>query len=327
VSGGASDADDSVSVGDFQSGPDEDQAAREREETKRLLYVALTRARDRLYLSAVTNDGCLQPGRGSLAEVLPSSLLAQLVPMTDAPIRWKASSGAVHVLRVCEPRAAEGAPLDAVWEQPSAEIEPSVESDFAPVELGSGLESPLFSRSDPQTVKKVGIQDLTPSRLRGRLVHRLLVRFGLTTAWEGSAVTDAAAALIRPVERTGELDLSEVIADACAAYRTLAERADLREIFRVGLASYEVPFSLVIEGAPVRGTIDCLIQAPEPAEPSAGRPHVTILEFKTGPARAGHTEQATLYRRAAEMLFPGARVDAHLVYPAGLDQMSPGAQS
>ena len=85
--------------------------------------------------------------------------------------------------------------------------------------------------------------------------------------------------------------------------------------------------SLVIEGAPVRGTIDCLIQAPEPAEPSAGRPHVTILEFKTGPARAGHTEQATLYRRAAEMLFPGARVDAHLVYPAGLDQMSPGAQS
>jgi len=123
-------------VGDFQSGPDEDQAAREREETKRLLYVALTRARDRLYLSAVTNDGCLQPGRGSLAEVLPSSLLAQLVPVTDAPIRWKASSGAVHVLRVCEPRAAEGAPLDAVWEQPSAEIEPSHKPEVHPRALG-----------------------------------------------------------------------------------------------------------------------------------------------------------------------------------------------
>ena len=65
----------SVAVGDFQSEADEDEAAREREETKRLLYVALTRARDRLYLASVLKDGRLQPGRGSLAEVLPASLL------------------------------------------------------------------------------------------------------------------------------------------------------------------------------------------------------------------------------------------------------------
>src|SRR5262249_50059141 len=57
----------SVAVGDFESDADEDQSAREREETKRLLYVALTRARDRLYLSGVAKDGVLRPGRGSLA--------------------------------------------------------------------------------------------------------------------------------------------------------------------------------------------------------------------------------------------------------------------
>ncbi len=45
--------------------------AREREETKRLLYVAATRARDRLYLGAVVKDGVFKPGRGSLGEVLP----------------------------------------------------------------------------------------------------------------------------------------------------------------------------------------------------------------------------------------------------------------
>ena len=44
---------------------------REREETKRLLYVALTRARDRLYLGTVAQGWWIQPGRGSLAEVLP----------------------------------------------------------------------------------------------------------------------------------------------------------------------------------------------------------------------------------------------------------------
>ena len=86
----------SVAVGDFQSDADEDVARREREETKRLLYVALTRARDRLYLGSALKDGRVQPGRGSLAEVLPASLLAQLT--RSNAIEWCASSGAVHRL-------------------------------------------------------------------------------------------------------------------------------------------------------------------------------------------------------------------------------------
>jgi ATP-dependent exoDNAse (exonuclease V) beta subunit len=61
----------SVSIGDFDSEADEDATAREREETKRLLYVAVTRARDRLYLVAGVKDGAFKPGRGSLGEVLP----------------------------------------------------------------------------------------------------------------------------------------------------------------------------------------------------------------------------------------------------------------
>ena len=63
----------SVSIGDFESEADEDATAREREETKRLLYVALTRARDRLYLAAAVKDGAFKPGRGSLGEVLTAS--------------------------------------------------------------------------------------------------------------------------------------------------------------------------------------------------------------------------------------------------------------
>ena len=61
----------SVAIADYQSEADEDAQAREREETKRLLYVALTRARDRLYLSATVEDGVCRTGRGSLGEVLP----------------------------------------------------------------------------------------------------------------------------------------------------------------------------------------------------------------------------------------------------------------
>jgi ATP-dependent helicase/nuclease subunit A len=71
--------DASVAIADYQSEADEDVAAREREETKRLLYVALTRARDRLYLSATVKDGACRMGRGSLGEVLPAGVRARFI--------------------------------------------------------------------------------------------------------------------------------------------------------------------------------------------------------------------------------------------------------
>ena len=55
----------SVAIADYQSEADEDAQAREREETKRLLYVALTRARDRLYLSATVAGRRLPDGRAA----------------------------------------------------------------------------------------------------------------------------------------------------------------------------------------------------------------------------------------------------------------------
>src|SRR5262245_26722478 len=63
--------DAAVAIADYQSEADEDAQARDREESKRLLYVALTRARDRLYLSMTLKDGAIRMGRGSLGEVLP----------------------------------------------------------------------------------------------------------------------------------------------------------------------------------------------------------------------------------------------------------------
>ena len=77
--GGDASGDASVAIADYQSEADEDARAREREETKRLLYVALTRARDRLYLSTVLKDGAFRAGVGSLGEVLPPSIRARFV--------------------------------------------------------------------------------------------------------------------------------------------------------------------------------------------------------------------------------------------------------
>jgi len=81
-----------VAIADYQSEADEDAAARDREETKRLLYVALTRARDRLYLSATLVNGVVRPTRGSLGEVLPQAtrdLFAQAV-VSGGILTWPA---------------------------------------------------------------------------------------------------------------------------------------------------------------------------------------------------------------------------------------------
>jgi ATP-dependent helicase/nuclease subunit A len=76
----------SVAIADYQSEADEDAQAREREESKRLLYVALTRARDRLYLSATVKDGVCRMGRGSLGEVLPAPIRARFVGAAANPV-------------------------------------------------------------------------------------------------------------------------------------------------------------------------------------------------------------------------------------------------
>jgi ATP-dependent exoDNAse (exonuclease V) beta subunit len=82
--------DASVSIADYQSEADEDAQNRDREETKRLLYVALTRARDRLYLSATVEEGVCRMGRGSLGEVLPPTFksLFEQAAATDGRVSW-----------------------------------------------------------------------------------------------------------------------------------------------------------------------------------------------------------------------------------------------
>lgn len=115
--------------------------------------------------------------------------------------------------------------------------------------------------------------------------------------------------MIRPDETAavpphrGAADLARRAADA---YRAICGRPDLRAIYEAGERLHEVPFTMRVDGAFVRGTIDCLVRS------EADR--MTVLEFKTGRPRDEHRLQLDIYRRAAERLFPGCAVDARLVY-------------
>jgi len=92
----------SVAIADYQSEADEDAGARDREETKRLLYVALTRARDRLYLSGTVANGTFRPTRGALGDVLPEAVRALFVraAAADGEITWTSDDERAHVFTV-----------------------------------------------------------------------------------------------------------------------------------------------------------------------------------------------------------------------------------
>jgi ATP-dependent helicase/nuclease subunit A len=86
----------SVSVGPFVSDMDAADRDRDKHETMRLLYVAMTRARDRLYLSSALKEGEMVAGRGSLAEVLPASIkkvFEEAAPPDASNVVWMSQAG------------------------------------------------------------------------------------------------------------------------------------------------------------------------------------------------------------------------------------------
>lgn len=92
-----------VSVSPYRTPADREERLRDLEETKRLLYVAATRARERLYLSAVVNDaGSMACNPGSLAEALPGSFVDLMgrAATRQGTLEWSGESGQSHRLAI-----------------------------------------------------------------------------------------------------------------------------------------------------------------------------------------------------------------------------------
>jgi ATP-dependent exoDNAse (exonuclease V) beta subunit len=129
---------------------------------------------------------------------------------------------------------------------------------------------------------------------------------GFAASAAPEAVRAHAARLVRPEETDETLDVGRQVDAAVAAYLSICAREDIRELYHSGTTLHEVPFTMLVDGGFVRGTVDCLIQLPSG--------HLTVLEFKTGKARPEHRDQADLYVRAMRRVFPQCVVEARLVY-------------
>jgi ATP-dependent helicase/nuclease subunit A len=310
----------SVAIWPYRTEVDEDERRRDLEETKRLLYVATTRARDRLYLSTVLDEGRVKFSRGSFGETLPPRFsplfeAAERTP-TAQPVTWQAGSGAVHSFRVCgiTPSVPDDRPppvraTPAIL--PGVALDPVISHPHL-VRLPVTAAAPPRDRS-----RRVGKHDGDADPIRERTIGHLVHLLTQQCAVRPVADQELAQQTRRLAStRLGQLDAAPDVVDAAvslyvrlrshAAVMALAEQACL----------FEVPFSHLDRSSSSRpagrdavlwrGTIDCLARAPD------GR--ITVLEFKTGGAEPEHERQIELCVAAARAMFPNATVEGRLVY-------------
>jgi ATP-dependent helicase/nuclease subunit A len=310
-----------LSVGDFQSEADEDAKAKDREETKRLLYVALTRARDRLYLASEVKEARWRAFGGSLGDILPAGIKARFeaASLTPPPetTEWTALSGQTHVFRVCPPVASH-----------STTESPRMGSDPGTPATGSDPEAIFEPLEDPYALPRVAVTAVLAAapgeqprderaassrNLAGTLVHRLFERCGTALAQgrDTSSLGDELARLLQDGDAIDADDIDEVLARASDAYLALCRQPALLRALEAGDAMFEVPFSVRPASAQtiLRGTFDCLVRRHDGG--------ITILELKTGRPSPEHEQQLSLYLTAARALFPGTPVEGKLVYADG----------
>ena len=264
-------------MGDFQSDFDEDADAREREETKRLLYVALTRARDRLYLASATRTARSSRGPGSLGDVLPASigpLFESANAATDVhPLVWTAPSGRRHAFRVCAEHgnltSASRSPFEPSTGTGSDDATRSASTDdFGP--LSDPHHVPRAAATDVAAISRAGDRSGRPATHRrsqavvGIVVHRLFQQTlgtltdtadlaslaraavreelarGLEDREPGTTAIDLEAGPDPPDDQDAGADAAEEALDLFARMRS---QPDVRQAFDGNPCLFEVPFS------------------------------------------------------------------------------------
>ena len=295
----------SVSIGPFVSEMDEADRARERHESRRLLYVALTRARDRLYLSSALKKGALVAGRGSLAEVVPASLCELFGRAASAfaefpAVAWTSSSGGTFEFRICRPPAE-----DPAGQSDGESVQQERAAIFGREQLTDAPLQSVTARAQ-EDLRDSGAAAASREAAVGVLMHRLIRASGRLALSSAGEQASTAAALLRREEVPTFEAADGIVNQALEAWRRLRSQPDLASLLAAGQVLHELPFSFMDEGVVVRGTIDCIVQT--------GSSAIVVLEFKSGAAQPAHQIQLDLYVRAARSMFPDCDVEGRLVY-------------
>jgi ATP-dependent helicase/nuclease subunit A len=258
-------------------------------EHRRLLYVAMTRAAQRLIVAS------FEGARGRPDDCWANLVALGLQPhMREVPSWWDAAE---PMLRLGEPPRGAPPPAPAAAlavAAPPAWIEAPAprEVAFAPV----APSRPLAGEVTPERLARLE---------EGRLAHRLLQSL---PALPAERRRDAAQAYLA---RRGGLIGAERCDALVARVLALIEAPRLAALFGPGSRA-EVPFAARLtrangEAAEVAGRIDRL---------GIAGGEVWIADFKAGQAQArrDHHRQLALYRAAVRPMFPEAQIRAVLLW-------------
>jgi ATP-dependent helicase/nuclease subunit A len=278
-----------------------DQEKRDLEEHMRLLYVALTRAADRLVVSGVMpkakKDGSdprppsswhviVEQAMGSLdADPLPQG---GLLHGSLTPARAKKAKEKTAVAPIVIPDwARQPAPPEARPPRPLAPSAIAVDDETAP----------------PPS------EAMRAAALRGTWIHQLLERLPAVAAEERPRAAaqwlEHSAGLADPAAR------SEIVDQVCG----ILSEARFGRLFGDNSLG-EAPLAATLpDGRVIAGTVDRLLVEDE---------RISVIDFKTGrvPAADGdipsaHRAQMQAYAEALRVIFPGREVSAALLYTAG----------
>lgn len=282
----------------------------EAEEHRRLLYVAMTRAEERLYIGGFYI--AKKPDEQSWYRMIETELAEVLTPVADdtsPAIEGVQTIGSpsLFVLSTSVPSLKTVAAARPDWlRQPAAIEKPAA----PPVRPSTALAS--ADQLDPPVAAVQKMAEPSSGAAIGILVHELLYRLADLNPSE----RDAAAR--RYLDARGE-GLQETVRKKLAAQvLELLESPALAPIFAQGSRA-EVAIAGTLNGGrhgpiDITGRIDRMRVTPEA---------VLVADFKTGQARPAaetppaYVRQMALYRGVLQTIFPGRLIQTILVWTGG----------
>jgi ATP-dependent helicase/nuclease subunit A len=280
--------------------------ARRLEEYRRLLYVAMTRAEDRLYVCGWETRN--KPSDACWYRLVEQGLADQGAPAAfDFGGGWAGEgrrivSGAPEPPKPADEPPAAPAPLPG-WAARDPAPEPVPPRPFAPSRPGED-EPPVRAPLGGDEGADAGARFR-----RGLIVHRLLQSLPALPA--GKRAAAARRFLARPGHGLDEAARAALLAETMAVLEAPAHAA----LFAPGSAA-EVPITGVVGEQVISGQVDrlCVSEAA-----------VTILDYKTNrppPARVAdvaplYLRQMAAYRAVLRKVYPGRPVRAALLWTDG----------
>lgn len=278
--------------------------ALEDEEQARLLYVALTRAADRLYVTGWVGarmkrePGCWYDHLAEAFDRLPGVVT---IETPDGPVRRFASDQTVPPRpdkAASETR--EPAPLPG-WARHPAPDEPTPARPLVPsrpADEDPAVQSPLRAAL-ARASEAVRFR-------RGTLIHRLLERLPALAPADRAAT--ARRFLADPAYGLDPLDLAAMVQEVMA----ILDDPEFAPLFSPA-AQAEVPIAGLVGDVPVAGQIDRLLVTDR---------RVWVVDYKTNrppPARVAdvapaYLRQMAAYRQLLQQIYPGRRIECALLW-------------